>query len=88
MHSADAAPESSQRLEALCPAGAGVGIARVVFPDTVVPGFAVASLSSNGRLVVRVLGARQITQTVVTSRNLTPAVLLLGAVVDVAHAAA
>jgi hypothetical protein len=66
---------------------AGVGVARLVFPDTVFPGLAPLALSSHGRLVVRALGVRQIAQAIVTNRDPVPAIVRLGAVVDVAHAA-
>ncbi len=74
-------------LGVLSPVRAAVGVARVAFPDTVVPGLADGSLSVPGRRVVRVLGARQIIQALLTGRAATPAVLWLGAEADVAHAA-
>ena len=80
-------PHGSTVLRALGPVRAGVGVARLAFPDTVIPRLAPVPLPSRGRLVVRVLGARQIAQAMITSPNPTQAVLWLGAEVDVAHAA-
>jgi hypothetical protein len=74
-------------LRVLSPLRAGIGVARLAYPHTVIPGLAAGSLSSRGRKVVRVLGARQVAQAVVTGRAPTPAVLWLGTEVDVAHAA-
>lgn len=74
-------------LRMLCSVRAGVGLARVAFPDTVLPGLAATPLPSHARLVVRLLGARQIVQGVVTRREPTRTVLCLGAAVDAAHAA-
>ena len=74
-------------LRTLSPVRAGVGIARLAFPHTLIPGLAAGPLSNRGRRVVRVLGARQVAQAVITGRAPTRAVLLLGAEVDIAHAA-
>lgn len=75
------------RLRALSPVRAVVGIARLAFPHTLIPGLAAGPLSDRGQRVLRVLGARQVAQAVITGRTPTRAVLLLGAEVDVAHAA-
>jgi len=74
-------------LRVLSPLRAGVGATRLAYPHTVIPGVAAGPLSNRGRKVVRVLGARQVAQAVATGRAPTPAVLWLGAEVDVAHAA-
>lgn len=72
---------------ALSPLRAGVGVARLAYPHTLIPGLATGPLSDRGRQLVRVLGARQLTQALATGRAPTRAVLWLGAEVDVAHAA-
>ncbi len=74
-------------LRALGPVRAAVGCARVAFPGTVIPGLAKGALGARGRGVVRVLGARQITQALLTGRDATRPVLWLGAEADLAHAA-
>ncbi|MGH9171707.1 MAG: hypothetical protein ACRD0Z_12680 [Acidimicrobiales bacterium] len=73
-------------LGALSPVRAAIGIARLAFPDTVIPGLG-SPLDTRGRRVVQVLGARQITQALVTGRHATAALLWLGVEVDAAHAA-
>jgi hypothetical protein len=65
---------------------AGVGIARLVYPHLLFPTQVTGRLSNRGREVLRVLGARQVAQALVTGRAPTAAVLWLGAEVDVAHA--
>ncbi|MGH9106454.1 MAG: hypothetical protein ACRDZX_11595, partial [Acidimicrobiales bacterium] len=74
-------------LRALSPARATVGVARLGFPDTVIPGWANGPLDDRARRVVRVLGARQIIQALITGRTPAAAVLWLGAEADLAHAA-
>jgi hypothetical protein len=66
---------------------AGVGIVDLVFPDTLVGRLIDGQLSDRGRKVVRVLGARQVAQALLSGRTPTGAVLYLGAEADVAHAA-
>jgi hypothetical protein len=66
---------------------AGVGIVHLAFPDALVRRLVGGQLSDRGRKVVRVLGARQVAQALLSGRTPTGAVLFLGAEVDVAHAA-
>jgi hypothetical protein len=66
---------------------AGVGIVDLVFPDALVRRLVGGQLSDRGRKVVRVLGARQIAQALLSGRTPTGAIVFLGAEVDVAHAA-
>lgn len=74
-------------LTALSPLRAAVGVARLAYPHTVIPGLAAGPLRGRGRKAVRVLGVRQVTQALVSGLTPTRAVLWLGAEVDVAHAA-
>jgi hypothetical protein len=66
---------------------AGVGIVHLAFPDALVRRLSGGQLSGRGRTVVRVLGARQVAQALLSGRAPTGSVLLLGAEADVAHAA-
>jgi hypothetical protein len=66
---------------------AGVGIVDLVLPEALVRHLAGSQLSDRGRRVVRVLGARQVTQALLSGHAPTEAVLCLGAEADVAHAA-
>ncbi len=78
------------RMSTIHPLGAiraGVGVVRLLFPNSVIPGLVPIPPSSHGRLVVRALGVRQIAQAIFTSRDPDAAILRLGAVVDVTHAA-
>lgn len=76
-----------RNLSALRFVRAGVGVVDLVFPNTVVRWLGGGQPSDQGRRVIRVLGARQIAQALLSGRTSTEAALLLGAAVDVAHAA-
>jgi hypothetical protein len=64
----------------------GVGVVHLAFPDTLVRRLTGRQLSAPGRRVVRVLGARQVAQALLSGNAPTGAILCLGAEVDVAHA--
>lgn len=67
-------------------ARAVVGLLRLAFPAATTPGITGDRLGQRGRTVVRVLGARQVSQAVVTAPAPSAAVLWLGVEVDIAHA--
>ena len=55
------------RMSTIHPLGAiraGVGVVRLLFPNSVIPGLVPIPPSSHGRLVVRALGVRQIAQAI------------------------
>jgi hypothetical protein len=74
------------RLGAFSAIRAAVGGARIAFPNTVLPGIADRPLDTPARGVIRVLGARQVLQALLTGRSANAAVLWLGVEADLAHA--
>lgn len=61
------------RLRVLTLLRTGTGVARLAYPDTVIPGVAAGPPSTRGRKVVRVLGVRQVAQAVLTGGLRPPA---------------
>lgn len=75
-------------MRALSPVRAGVGVVQLFWPNLLFrPLIVGGDLNSRERNVVRVLGARQLIQALISGPTPTGAVLGLGAEVDVAHAA-
>ncbi|HEY6537599.1 MAG TPA: hypothetical protein VI138_00995 [Candidatus Dormibacteraeota bacterium] len=74
-------------MRALSPVRAAVGAVRLALPDMVIPWWADRPLDARGRRAVRLLGARQLTQALVTGPNPVAATLWLGTEADLAHAA-
>lgn len=66
---------------------AGLGVTHLLFPGLAARLLVRQPIDHVARRVVRVLGARQLTQALATGKEPTVAVLLLGAEVDIAHAA-
>ena len=64
-----------------------LGVAHLLFPGLAAQLLVRRPLGDRARRVIRVLGARQLAQALATGEEPTVAVLLLGAEVDVAHAA-
>jgi hypothetical protein len=63
-----------------------VGALRLAWPAATTPGISGKGLGRPGRRIVRVLGARQLTQAVVTGLAPNGALLWSGAAVDILHA--
>ena len=87
-----ARPRRSSRPElrtlgALSLVRAAIGVARLAFPDTVIPGLDGDHVGPGARRLVRVLGIRQVGQALLTGRAPPPAVVWLGIEIDIAHAA-
>jgi len=78
------APRAAARLSRV---RAGLGTAHLLFPALAGRLLAGQPFDDTARVLVRVLGARQLTQALATGGQPTAAVLALGAVVDAAHAA-
>jgi len=66
---------------------AGIGAVLLFFPGLIVGLVASRPLGRGPRRIIRLLGARQLSQALVTGSRPSVAALLLGAEVDVAHAA-